>query len=798
MNGTISAGGQISRIVRGIPDEGKFSIIDNSYNTSPRKGFYVYGSYANNDGENDTQSDIYFIVINGASYKFVFDANRKVHFMPEADIDVKVTWSPVGSVSSSVGKFSNWVVTMPDGMKYFFSGTFTESSIEIEANEAQSNLNPTETNFYKYRDAESVVSGWYLTKISTTFGHNTIFNYFNNEYSFFRLADQEATTINCTFNGIPKKINKVFVRSSALVSITNSIYKVEFNKGFWVEDVDNEGNPIWYLSSSIPNRQDIDTYAKNPANSSNAKILKSVTVSTLDDPTKTIEWSFDYEYYTAPDYNGIPPFGYTYATVGYTHQKRLKLRTITEPDGNKYRIKYYDDGYTLPNRFSMGFDHWGYLNGALGAVTLIGEDAFRVCTSGQYANRTASVGWSQYGTISSISHTTGGTTFFEYDNHHARNYLLMVGGSRIRKITYTDSVSNLRTVKIYDYLQKNGSSSGFLCLKPVYHFDDKINYTGAADQYWNSGLYQQLLSESGRPAVGYSRVKETILSGNSTVVDTLGSTVSEFDQPLTEINITQTVTYNCVTTFPPSGPPVTTCDTSKYIRPWLWHPFHENNIGIPLTVSVYGKNGQVLSQKNNQYAEEYLPNPQSQFRTFRMVGQNYNFLSGYSESFTTYRLRSDTTKTFSQDGTNPIITVNNQDYKSDMPTAYQQTYKGKHNQVCKTTTTDSYGFVMENIIKYVADFDFGKDSVCIETDEFGTCLAYNYTQHEPTDAEAKGIFNLQERHIINAVVESTTKKIGVGNNAFYTSAMYQTYYGDSTSNHKKGLPKSSYVAENMP
>ena len=106
-------------------------------------------------------------------------------------------------------------------------------------------------------------------------------------------------------------------------------------------------------------------------------------------------------------------------------------------------------------------------------MVLIGQDAFRNCTNGQYANRSSSVGWSQYGTISTITHTTGGKTSFEYENNYARNYALPIGGSRISKITFEDLISKLKTVKKYQYLQADGTSSGFLCLKPVYHFDSQ-------------------------------------------------------------------------------------------------------------------------------------------------------------------------------------------------------------------------------------------------------------------------------------------------------------------------------------
>jgi RHS repeat-associated protein len=766
---------QISRIVRGIPDEGKYS-LESNFDKTARKGFYQHGLKADNNIENDGQPDLFFLNINGQSYKFSFDAQKKAHFYPEADIEVSVTWQERFNVGDVVGIFTNWRVRMPDGSTYVFagSGQETESSFEMEAEEATNGSARFGTsNFSKYLTAEQVTSAWYLTKIETAFGHQTTFDYHYNQYSFFRVAEQQAITNNCTFNGIDKKINKVFVGSHTLYKISNSTHVVEINQGGWSQDINEDGSTYWYLNSTYPSRRDIDNYSRYPNTASggaNTRALHKITVYAKDAPTKVYEWKFKYDYNFGTDPSNIAPFGYSYNTVGYTHQRRFKLRSIEEPDGNKYTFQYFDDSFPLPSRFTQGIDHWGYLNGVLGASTMIGEDAFRSCTNNQYADRTATVGWSQYGTLSAISHSTGGSTMLEYENNDARNYSPLIGGSRIKKITFADSISGLKTVKRYEYKQANGQSSGFLCLKPVYHFDSKTNFSSSANQYWYSGLYQQLLGESGRPAVGYSRVKETILSGDES--DTLGYTVSDFLQPLNEINLIEK-TYLCyeVPSFPN---PVTVCDTFRYVRPWKWNPYHENTVGVPLGVGIYGKANQLLSFKRNVYSEDQLQVPipdnyQSNYRSFRLVGENYNFENSYAEFYTTYRLISDTTKTYSQDGSNPIVDV----------VSYQYPTGAKHNQVIKTTRTDSYGNRIENSVKYAPDFDLSGFL-------------------PPLTDEGLGVLALQQKHIYTAVIESITRKKSFFGNTFVVGASYQSYYGSDSVGRKSGMAKSSFVLENVP
>jgi RHS repeat-associated protein len=765
---------QINRIVRGLPDEGKFT-LNNDYSATARKGFYQFGLKADNDDENDGQPDLFFLSINGMNYKFSFDANKTPHFYPEADIDVQVTWTARPSddpnILSNVGYFSNWIVTMPDGTKYYFAGPSAyESSFEQEA-QAAKDINSF--NSGRYLNAEEVVSAFYLTKIETAFGHQTNFEYHTTAYSYSRVAEQEATTINCTFTGIEKKINRVFVISSTLFKISNGTHVVEFNKGGWSQGADLFGRPYWFLNTNYPARKDIDFFSQDTRDSSNARALHKISVYAKDDPTKLYEWKFKYDYSTGAD-QSTTPLGYSYGTIGRTHQKRFKLRSIEEPDGNKYTFKYFDDGFfLLPSRLTQGIDHWGYLNGVLGANLMIGQDAFRNCANGQYADRTARITWSQYGTLTGISHSTGGSTLLEYENNTARNYPSLIGGSRIKKISFVDSVSNLKTVKKYEYKQTNGQSSGFLCLKPVYHFDDKNNYQGAPNQFWNSGLYQQLLSESGRPAVGYSRVKETIFSGDET--DSLGYTISEFLQPLQEINLTETF-YTC---YEVSG--TTVCDTFKYVRPWKWQPLHDYTVGVASRMTVYGKANQILSESKSVYSQDQLQrspplNYQQNYHSFRLVGQNYNFEGSYFEFYWTYRLTSDTTKIYSQDGINPITSYN----------SYQYATGAKHNQIVKTLTTDSYGNTIENSMKYAIDFDFVKIV-------FGIPIGVT-----PANIEARGIRAVKQKHIFNVPIESIVKRKSYFGNTFVVNANYQSYYSADSVGVKAGMFKSNFVLENVP
>ena len=157
----------------------------------------------------------------------------------------------------------------------------------------------------------------------------------------------------------------------------------------------------------------------------------------------------------------------------------------------------------------------------------------------------------------------------------------------------------------------------------------------------------------------------------------------------------------------------------------------------------------------------------------------------------------DSITVYNQNGANPVINCTTLEYST------------KHNQVIKSTTKDGRGNDLEANTRYAADYDFGLDSTayyaCYNYDgnavdcsdpnvnPAATQTFYNYTPHIPTGSFAKGIWQLQQRHILHGVVETYTKQAGAT-----IKASLNRYYADSTSDHKAGLLHENYVLENVP
>jgi hypothetical protein len=212
MNWSLSAGGMITRQVRGLPDEGKFDINPNSWtNSYQRKGYYTYGFSQSTNVDDDTEPDVFYLNINGQSYKFMYkySGEPKFIFYPDADIQVTPTFEVI---QGPVGRFTSFEVLMPDGTKYFFGDGFYEKSVEVDAQDAQTQgIYPTGSNWANYLKHELLTSAWYLRKIVTPYGQEFTFRYDGVKYAFFKLAENQSPFFCPTPANITKKINKVYV-----------------------------------------------------------------------------------------------------------------------------------------------------------------------------------------------------------------------------------------------------------------------------------------------------------------------------------------------------------------------------------------------------------------------------------------------------------------------------------------------------------------------------------------------------------------------------------------------------------
>jgi hypothetical protein len=162
----LNAGGQITRTLRGMPDElptygfMNAAAIPTDYRSSGDK--YYYDSL-------DAQQDVFQFSFNGRSGKFYIGKNSQVLVVPSSKLKI------IPTISS--GTLTAFRIIAEDGVKYDFNNS--ESTFDA--------VNTPSSSFYNSGFSGTYNSAWYLTRIISLFNTDTIkFNYItsNVNYSF--------------------------------------------------------------------------------------------------------------------------------------------------------------------------------------------------------------------------------------------------------------------------------------------------------------------------------------------------------------------------------------------------------------------------------------------------------------------------------------------------------------------------------------------------------------------------------------------------------------------------------------
>lgn len=774
----------LTRLIRGFPDEGYLEYNNSGF--SAQKGYYFYGSaIVTADKKQDKEPDYFFVSTPSGSGKFIFDRYRQAHFFPVADIKVEVTYTSVADGGGIARKFSQFKITFPDGITYYFSGGTTEESSEVEIKDAQTfgiypyPFNPDPAPFQNFIKQGMIPSGWACTRIESPYGEKIDLNYQRVAYTFYRLADNDATNL-CPL-GTTTKINKVYVRSSLLSSIKTSAIELNFNTGYQTCTYDDITNTTTCSNLGVIPRLDIDSWGNAPTNSSTSgKLLKSITVKDLGSTSSTdqITYNFDYEYFDTPTEVSYP--GYTSSEVGITHKKKLKLKHINYPGGDRHTFHYENESVgNLHSRFTYGLDHWGYRNSYQPITTIygyIGTDELSSCGT----DKTPDFTYARDLVLANISHNSGSEVYFEYELNLAKNYTGNVGGLRIKSIISKDNVREQSIRKNYTYTLADNSSSGFLFIKPIY----RINYFGADNQnHALSNLYDYLIAEGGRPTVGYSRVTETtttLADGNFT-----GKLISYFDQDETE---------GSIKTNP-------SCTSGCLFNPMYFNLRQPDLRGGQLLKNeAYNQNNQLIQKTENAYTQSGGITTGSTYCVQRHPKSRADW--DYYLTFKKYRLQSQTSTTYSPNGSGlGVASTVSYTYKDQMPETYQTKYKGQHNMPVLITSSDEDGNTLESRILYTADFSFDADTLygCYEdmycpgnySCPLETCSYSEIITHVPPyGSEARGIFAANQRYIFMPI-ESRQLVNNQTVSSTYTALV-------STATADISLPKSTYNLRKIP
>lgn len=467
----LQAGGTVTRIVRGLPDESPNGYSNLNFTA-------VMNDWQNvEQGVYDTEPDIYAYSFQGFSGKFVLDNNGSAIQLPERDLQI----TPPDFSSSN----PTWIITDTRGIKYVFGKT--SSSRETTSSKLQQQPSAS---------TKTYISSWYLAEITYPTGQEVVtFTYLSGSNVYYETYQQTLFTLKtyaqpgCTPPGF----------SFPSQNTNTRVTEITVNNPKYLSQITSSLGTVTFTYQ--PGRQDL----------TNGLRLENVKLKNyLNDVVR--------------EFNLINNDYFVSSGCADSNCKRLKLNKIidvTNGASTTYREFLYNTSELLPGRASVKYDTWGYYNNNTYSSAIPSTlDKYGVSHPG--ADKAASASRSQANMLTAIINQAGGMLKFYYELHdyYKNGQNNLAGGVRIKKIVEDDGAGNTIT---RNFAYKSGStsnSSGILFRKFVDHYEvRKYYYCTDYQVYGYRGLNRYSSSpidlfDTGGTHVGYSEVQVNYSDGS--------------------------------------------------------------------------------------------------------------------------------------------------------------------------------------------------------------------------------------------------------------------------------------------
>jgi len=702
MGWNLQAGGQVSRVVRGLPDD---CSLDNSFNamygwmnasdTVPPYISAITDNLSNCTNETtdlsyitahfpanmDTEPDIFYVSAPGLSCQLIYDRNLP-GFRPLNYQDLKISYT------TSSGQITGFTIINDNGIKYVFN--VAEQASMRTATSGPAPVYFT-TKYNQYINGINYYDAWYLSSITDATGVGISLAYTTGTY---RLSTDPIT---------------LFIGGS------------------------NTASPQYTIRSSVT-----------------PKTLS--TVSTIDDDGALTELTFNWtsnpksgggtDQMYIDSITGLNKhllFGYSavkYVTAGGASYYRQFLRSFkdgTNPNSPvSYTFTYYGETLssgnyttTLPDSSSFKTDYWGYFanngNPALQPAVYINPSnasypryiPYRATSGGtDYPYNTSGYNLSpdtantKTGCLQTITNANGSPTIIAWESNNyvdpETGSVLPAAGVRVQAVKYAPGLGSPPTTINYSYVSPStGLSSGRPVSLPLYAFS--IPYGGTAT---GSSLYTSSTSTS---LTDLSAEDHTIMYGYSKVSQTNGgSTLYQFYQPATYWDLSATpgcsgcttpdwaptvdmiARHNCASSYGP-------IKNDRYSYPFIPNPNYNFERGLLQKATTYLDNGTEVSEANYTYQRSFTPSAIYGFRyetnpNGSLVVTNYN---KYAVNYNTSEL----TTTVSTN------VYNTNGYTVPKNSTVSYTYgSANHKRLTQQDVANSDGSTITTKISYVKDY----------------------------------------------------------------------------------------------
>jgi len=757
MSWNLYAGGQISRVVRGLPDDCTADSLNNTmygWMATGNAGATFAATFApQNDNSfatctdesndissintyvfpyNDTEPDLFYVSAPGLSCELVYDrATAAFHPVSYQDLVIQIT--QVTASGKHLGNITQFTITNDKGITYVFA-------------------KPD------------------MVTQTTVLGSGGTATYFNTKYQQYQHAISYAAAWN-------------------LVSITDP-YNNAVNFNYTIAPARNSTDPVLlYIGGS--SGTSVQYYVQQKYTPQTLSTIGTSNNSITTSPVLTFSW----QTFNATHQSGQTAI-YTVTGMGHTFQFNYTPAVSTNSSGGftrnflasytdagcgspvNYQFSYVGQTYSagtyytaLPDSGSTYYDYWGYYSTSAGtgsvipyvyvfnpATTIYPRYAIDVTGSPgsgysylKLGNNSLQVTPSTVatGSLNKIIYPQGGSSnlVYESNDYYDPPSTLTVQGGGIRVKQIIDSVGTGSTnnmVRTYTYTNPGTTtSSGAPITLPQYAFT--VPYSGSAT---GTTLYTDVTAIS---PVDLSTEDHTIMYQYVTLTQTgAGKTVNTYSVPYTYWStgfgtVEDVARYNCSSSYGPMA------NFSNWY-PFIPNPNYDFERGVPVKSVNYNDAGTEISETNYTYQAPSTPNTITAFR-----GEDNGGSALKVKSYNVYPIYFNTT--YFPASVNTIV-YDSQSQSTSQSTTVNYTYgSAYHKLLTQMQTTNSDGTILNSYYSYAKDFP-------------GASVQSN--------VNITAVYNLIQQNI-NAPIESYTQVTPPGGSATTTNASL-TYFRDTTIN----------------
>jgi len=621
MGWQLQAGGQITREVRGLPDDanadGLYGWMNNRMDTTIRNftinnasntdctGQALDSAYVNDNFsyQYDTEPDIFTVNAPGLSCKLVYD-NTAGTFRTIPYMDLKVQ----SHISLITGLMDGFTITNDKGITYVFTAISISTRTTVPHAPGLSGTWFQNTyNQYQFITffGQAYYDTFYLTSMTDANGNGVSLYYsippLSSSFSedLLSLYQNFSGGGNLEYDQYATQTTGAPVGLDSIVTTDDDMRNNTLAFTWAVNGYDGTGQSvvtgITGRGKNLHFRYDRVAYNGGATPPYNRYFLRQYT------DTSATSSPVNYQF----KYNGVTALLTTNLSdsASYQHQDYwgyYTSNTTVNPNPALYVNPTYPNlaMYEIVPSGTIGSEYTYYLNGLAA---------------------TADVSDVMVGTLDTIKYAQGGLTALTYESNDyfeapaGTNIVNQGGGIRVQSIKDSDNVAGVSMVRSYSYINPNtGYSSGKPVTLPQFGFAIPYMGTDTGTTGWNESTMRSSLdlstedhtimyeyvtvSQSGAGSTRYQYLLPAMNWDNSATPACTGCTATEW-RP----TVNYTAHFVCVN----QGPPINTV----YNYPFAPNPNYEFERGLLKQVTTYNEAGtpQVTSQTTYVYTRTGAP-----------------------------------------------------------------------------------------------------------------------------------------------------------------------------------------------